>query len=176
MNYKISKSDSVFDGVVFDIKVDEIIYESGNIGRREVVLHNGGAVVVPVTKEGKVVFVKQFRYPLQQWLLELPAGKLDKGEDPLVCAKRELTEESGYTSNNIKKLGAIFTSPGFCTEELHIFLATDLMPGNHNREEGEYGMEVFEFSLEEVRSKIVSGEITDAKSICGIQYLELNKS
>ena len=170
MNFKLIESNIVHQGKVFDLKVDKLEYDSGNIGIREVAIHNGGAVVVPITDEGKIVFVKQFRYPFQKFLFELPAGKLEKDEDPFECAKRELTEETGYISKNYKPLGKIFTTPGFCTEILYLYLATKLKAGNHNREEGEYGMEVYEFTLNEVVRKIIIGEIVDAKTICGIFY------
>ena len=168
MNFKVNKSEILFRGKVFDVQVDEIEYKSGNSGIREVAVHPGGAVVVPVTNASNIVMITQFRYPLQKVLFELPAGKLEKGEDPFDCAVRELEEETGYKTNNIIKLGSIFTTPGFCTEELHIYLARDLVHGEHNREEGEFGMEVFEFPLEEAEKKIINGEIKDSKTICGI--------
>ncbi len=130
------------------------------------------SVVVPVKDDGKIILVKQFRYPLQKTLIELPAGKLDKGEDPLVCATRELEEETGYKAKEIKKLGEIYTAPGYCTEVLHIYSANGLIPGNHNREEGEHGMEILEFSIGEIEKMISDGEITDAKTIVGIHYLK----
>lgn len=171
MNFKIKSSDIVFSGKVFDVKVDKIEYdESGNDGVREVAIHPGGAVVLPIKKDGKIVMVKQYRYPSDKSLLELPAGKLEPEEAPLECAKRELTEETGYRSEKILKLGKIFTTPGFCTEVLHIFLAEELEDGDHNREEGEAGMEVYEFTIDEVEEQIKSGEICDAKTICGIHY------
>ncbi len=169
-NFKITDGKTVFEGRVFDVNVDNIEYESGNKSVREVVVHNGGSVVLPVTDAGKIVMVTQYRYPFKKYFLELPAGKLEKNEDPLVCATRELTEETGYSSQNIIKLGSIATSPGFCTELLHIYLAKNLTLGVSNREEGEYGMEVFEFTLKEIEEKIVTGEIIDSKTICGIHY------
>ena len=176
MNFQIKKSEIVFKGRVFDLQVDEIEYNSGNKGIREVAVHNGGAVVVAVKDDGKIIMVKQFRYPFQDFLLELPAGKLEKDEDPELCATRELTEETGYTSKQVTKLGKIYTTPGFCTEVLHIYLAENLLPGNSNREEGEYGMEVFEFSMEELDEKIKSGEIVDSKSISGLHMYKLHSS
>jgi ADP-ribose pyrophosphatase len=174
MNFDVIKSEVIYKGKVFDVVVDNIKYNSGNSGVREVAIHPGGAVIVPVKADGKIIFVNQFRYPLKKTLLELPAGKLDPNEDPLTCAVRELEEETGYLANNVIKLGAINTTPGFCTEVLHIYLAKDLVPGEHRREEGEYGMEVYEYTLQEIEEKIKSGELTDAKSICGIYMAKVH--
>lgn len=165
MNYKVTKKEKIFEGMVFDVQVDQILYNSGNEGVREVVVHYGGAVVLPVTDAGKIILVKQFRYPFQKFLVEAPAGKLEKGEDPFACAERELIEETGFSSNMIIKLGEIYTTPGFCDEILHLYLAKDLKPGQHSREEGEFGMETFEYSLSDVDKMIEHGEIVDAKTI-----------
>ena len=168
MNYRILKSEIIHSGKVFNTKVDQIEYNSGNRAVREVAEHPGGAVVVPITDDGKIIMVTQHRFPVDKILLELPAGKLGWNEDPLLCATRELEEETGYKSNNVKEIGSIYTTPGYSSEKLWIYLAKDLKPGNHNREEGEYGMEVFEFTIKEVEDKIYKGEIVDGKSICGI--------
>lgn len=174
-NYTLKKSEILFRGKVFNLQVDEIEYHSGNTGIREVVVHPGGAIIIPVKSDGKIVLVNQFRYPLQKYLLELPAGKLDKNEKPFDCASRELEEETGYKAKRITEIGCIYTTPGYSTELLQIFLAEDLMQGNHNREEGEYGMEVFEFTLEEIEKKILLGEIVDSKTISGLMLYKLNK-
>lgn len=171
MNYKLIKSEIRYKGKVFDHQVDEIQYNSGNISIREIAVHPGGAVVIPIKDDGKIILVKQFRYPLQKTLIELPAGKLDKNEDPLTCAVRELEEETGFKAKEFTKLGAIYTAPGYCTEILHIYKAVGLIAGNHNREEGEQGMELLELSLDEIKKMILSGEINDAKTIAGIFYL-----
>ena len=173
MNYRILKSEIVFSGKVFNTKVDQIEYTSGNRSVREVAEHPGGAVVVPVTDDGKIIMVTQHRFPVNKVLLELPAGKLGKSENPLHCAVRELEEETGYKSDNVKEIGSIYTTPGYSTEKLWIYLAKNLKPGNHNREEGEFGMEVFKFTLKEIEDKIYNGEIVDGKTICGI-YLAKN--
>lgn len=173
MNYRIVKSEVIYHGKVFNTKVDQIVYNSGNMAIREVAEHPGGAVVVPVTDDGKIIMVTQHRFPVDTVLLELPAGKLGRGEDPRICAIRELEEETGYSTHNVKELGSIYTTPGYSSEKLWIYLATDLKPGHHSREEGEFGMQVFEFSLEEVEAKIYNGEIVDGKTICGI-YLARN--
>ncbi len=175
MNFNVTKSNIVFEGKVFDVKVDEIEYNgSGNKASRQVAVHPGGAVIVPLLGNGKIVLIKQYRYPHNEIIFELPAGKLEKGEDPQVCATRELTEETGYSAKKISKLGKIYTTPGFCDEVLHIYLGQELTAGNHAREEGEEGMEMFEFTIEEISEKIRTGEIVDAKTICGVSMYRLN--
>ena len=173
MNYRVLKSEIIHTGKVFNTKVDQIEYNSGNKSVREVAEHPGGAVIVPVTGEGKIIMITQHRYPVDKTLLELPAGKLDKNENPFHCAVRELEEETGYKSDNVKEIGSIYTTPGYSTEKLWIYLAKNLKPGNHNREEGEFGMKVFEYTLKEIDEKIINGEIVDGKTICGI-YLAKN--
>ena len=175
MNFKLVESKTVFLGKVFDVKVDTIEYNgTGNIASRQVAIHPGGAAIVPVTDDGKIILLTQYRYPHNQVIFELPAGKLEKEEDPFICASRELKEETGYTSDNISKLGRIFTTPGFCDEILHIYLATNLVEGEHAREEGEEGMELYKFTLDEIDEKIRTGEIVDAKTICGIAMYKSN--
>jgi ADP-ribose pyrophosphatase len=172
MNFKILKSEVLHRGKVFNTKVDQIEYKSGNLAVREVAEHPGGAVVVPVKDDGKIIMVTQYRFPVKKVLFELPAGKLDKDENPLHCATRELEEETGYKSENVKEIGSIYTTPGYSSEKLWIFLAKDLKKGNHNREEGEYGMEIFGFTLKEIEEKIVKGEIVDGKTISAIYLAE----
>ncbi|MGK9477726.1 NUDIX hydrolase [Melioribacter sp. OK-6-Me] len=175
MNFKVIKSNIVFEGKVFSVKVDDIQYNgSGNLATRQVAVHPGGAVVLPLKSNGKIIFVKQFRYPHNEFVIELPAGKLDKGEDPQKCALRELKEETGYSSEKVIKLGKIYTTPGFCNEVLHIFLAENLIDGEHAREEGEEDMELLEMTLEEAEEKILKGEIVDAKTISGLMMLKLH--
>ncbi len=172
-NFKIIDTKTIYKGRVFDVRIDSIKYDSGNESIREIAVHNGGAVVLAVTNDEKIIFVKQYRHPFDKYLIELPAGKLEKGEEPEHCAKRELEEETGMIAGKITKLGAIATTPGFCTELLHIYLAEDLQEGNLNREEGEYGMSLIYLTLEEAEEKIRSGEIYDAKTLSGILYYNL---
>jgi ADP-ribose pyrophosphatase len=175
MNFKVIKSETVFHGKVFDVRVDEIEYnETGNKNFRQVAVHPGGAVIVPVTDKGKIILITQYRYPQDEVVLELPAGKLEEGEDPLICAARELSEETGCNAKEIKKLGKIFTTPGFCSEVLHIYLAKGLISGNHAREEGEEDIKLIELTLDEIDNKIRSGEIVDAKTISGIYMYKLS--
>lgn len=175
MNFKVIKSDTVFRGKVFDVRVDEIEYnDTRNKSFRQVAVHPGGAVVVPIKDDGKIILITQYRYPHDSVVLELPAGKLEKGEDPMLCAKRELTEETGYSAKETTKLGKIFTTPGFCSEVLHIYLAKGLTPGNHAREEGEEDIQLVELTLDEIEKKIKSGEIVDGKTISGIYMYSLS--
>lgn len=176
MNFIVKKSETVFHGKVFDVRVDEIEYSgTGNKSFRQVAVHPGGAVIVPVTNEGKIILISQYRYPHNERVIELPAGKLEKGEDPLKCASRELTEETGYRTEKIVKLGKIFTTPGFCNEVLHIYLAENLIPGEHAREEGEEDIQLLELTVKEVDEKIRTGEIMDGKTISGIYFYKLNR-
>jgi ADP-ribose pyrophosphatase len=166
-NFKLLTSKEIYKGRVIDLRVDEIQYENGITGYREVATHPGGAAIVAV-KDGKIILVTQYRYPLNKIIYELPAGKLDHSEDPVVCAKRELEEETGYISENFIKLGEIVSTPGFCNERLYLFLASGLKQGKKNHGEGEYGMETHYFSLGEIEEKIFNGEIIDAKTICAV--------
>ncbi|MBS4029740.1 MAG: NUDIX hydrolase [Ignavibacteriales bacterium] len=179
MNLKLLNRKQIYDGVVFEIVKDECEYiSSGTKTIREVALHHGGAVIVPLFDDGTILLVKQFRYPLQKEIIELPAGKLFKNEEPLDCAKRELEEETGFFANEWKHLTSIYTTPGFCSEQLHIYLAQKLSPATNGRqlEEGEQGMELMRIPLQEAVEKIVKKEILDGKTISGIMLAsELTK-
>lgn len=171
---KVIDSKVYYNGKVLQLRVDEIEYlNSNNRGIREVAIHPGGAVIVPIKNDGKIIFVQQFRYPLQTELLELPAGKLDQNENPILCATRELEEETGYTSNDVSYLGKIYTAPGYSTELLEIFVAKNLKEGNHKREEGENGMQVFEFSSDIILKLIKEEKIIDSKTISALFFLQV---
>lgn len=174
MDYKVTKTEDIYSGTVISVKVDHIEYSDKTTGIREVVNHPGGAAIVAVT-EGKIIFVKQYRYPLHERIYELPAGKIDNNEDPALCAIRELEEEAGYKTNKVIELGMIVSTPGFCNEKLYLYFSDDLTIGETNHQDGEHGMEISMFSLEEVEEMIRNNEIIDAKTICAIylakQYL-----
>ena len=176
---KILKSEKRYVGKVFNLIIDEVEYPSGNRAIREVAEHPGGAVVVPLFSDGGVMLVRQYRYPIKKHVYELPAGKLDTGEDPQACAARELEEETGYVAGSFKKLTAIYTTPGFCSEQLHIFLASDLQRSTRGQrlEEGESDLTVESMPLGRAIEMIERGEIVDGKTICGILLAErrLNK-
>ena len=167
---KTLRSEKRYAGRVFSLIVDEVEYPSGKRGVREVAVHDGGAVTVPLMDDGAVLLVSQFRYPMRKALLELPAGKLDSGEDPAVGAARELAEETGYTAERLTKLTAIYTTPGFCNEQLHIFLATGLKrsAGGQQLDEAEIDLEVKAIPFDEVMQMIDDQIIVDSKTICGI--------
>ncbi|MCD6363279.1 MAG: NUDIX hydrolase [Synergistetes bacterium] len=159
----------VYQGRVVNLRVDEVMLPDGRRTRREVVEHRGAVVILPITRGGEIVMVRQYRYPVGEELLELPAGTLELGEDPQVCAERELTEETGYKAGSIRLLTSYYSSPGFCTERLYLFLATDLEPGSQKLESDER-IKVELYSLDEVKDKVRCGEIKDAKSVAGILY------
>jgi ADP-ribose pyrophosphatase len=171
---KTLQSERRYSGIVFNLIVDEVEYPSGNRGIREVAEHHGGAVVVPLLDDGSVILVNQYRYPVKKNVIELPAGKLAPGEDPKLCAARELEEETGYAAENLTPLTAIYTTPGFCTEVLHIFVATGLrkLPTGQRLEEGEMDLTVKAVPLEEIALMIDQRTIVDAKTICGILMVD----
>jgi ADP-ribose pyrophosphatase len=164
----------VYTGKVFDLIVDQVEYPSGNKGIREIAHHPGGAVAVPILDDGRVLLVQQLRYPFGKHIYELPAGKLSPGEDPQAAAARELEEETGYVAESLEHLSSIYTTPGFCDEELHIFLATKLQqsPRGHRREEGEFSMTIHPMLLHEAIAMVEAGEIRDAKTIIGLLLIE----
>lgn len=170
MNLRLLKRNRLYSGRVFNVIVDDVEYPSGNHSIREVAEHPGGSVVLAVFPDGSVILVRQHRYPFDEFLWELPAGKLNPGEDPLDCARRELEEETGFAGAKWEKLAAIYTSPGFCSEVLHIFLARDLtgVPGGRRLEEGEATMTMSVVPFARALSMIETAEIHDAKTICGM--------
>ncbi len=170
MLLKLLRRNRLYNGRVFNVIVDDVEYPSGNRSIREVAEHGGGAVAVALLSNGDVILINQHRYPFDKFIWELPAGKLDEGEDPLRCAQRELEEETGYMAGEWRKLTAIYTSPGFCSEVLHIYLATGSVPapGGRRLEEGEESMTVRILPLDEAIAMIDRGEIVDAKTICGL--------
>jgi len=171
MAFKVLDHKVIHRGKVFNTIVDEIEYDSGNKSSRQIAEHPGGAVVLPLLDDGRIIFVHQYRYPLKEYLYELPAGKLEPNESPEVCAKRELEEETGYEAGRLEKLIAIFTSPGFSDEKLHIYLARNLRAGKQKLEEGELGLTLKYIPVKEAFHMVKTNEIVDAKSIVGLFFL-----
>ena len=174
MELKLLSREILYTGRVIDLLVDAVEYPSGKTGVREVARHPGGAVTVPLLDDGRVLFVSQLRYPIGRRVTELPAGKLGKGEDPIAAARRELAEETGYSAASLDHLATVFTNPGFCDEELHIYIARglSLLPGGPRREEGELNMTVEEVPFGEAVERAVRGEYQDAKTIIGLLLAE----
>ena len=164
----------IYRGKIIDLIVDDIEYPSGRRAVREIAHHPGGAVVVPVCDDGRVILVRQLRYPLGDYCLELPAGKLSPGEDPASCAARELTEETGWVASHLRHLTSIVTTPGFCDEVLHLYLGTGLKEsaGGHRREEGEFSMTVEMMPFSDAIAMARGGAIRDAKTIVGLLLAE----
>lgn len=169
MNYEEKTLDSavVYDGKVIKVIKDNIETADGHKSFREVVLHNGGVVIAAMKDEETILLVKQYRYPLKHVNLELPAGKLEIGENPDDACKRELEEETGYRAKVWKSLGYINTTPGICTEKLYLYLARDLEFVGEHPDVGEI-IKCFEYKLSDVFEMIQNGQINDSKTICAL--------
>lgn len=163
-------TETVYNGKVFDIRVDEI-REGDAVYKRDIVVHKGSAVIVPVFDDGTVALARQYRHAAGKSLLELPAGTLELGEDPLTGAVRELEEEIGVTAAKIEKLCEFYVSPGFLTEKMHVYLATELTDVGQKLEPDEI-LTIERYSFDRLNSMIASGEIEDAKTIVGINFAE----
>ena len=161
-------SREIYDGRIIKVRVDDILLtESGRQSVREVVEHAPAVVIVPVDAEGNVLLVRQYRYAAKQTLLEAPAGIVEHGEDPDACAQRELAEEIGFASRNLRALGGFWASPGFCDEFLYAYLAKDLVPHKLQADDDE-NIEVEKVPLARIPQLIRLGEIQDAKSVAAL--------
>ena len=160
-------SEMIFDGHVIRVFKDTVSLPNGSIASREVVRHNCAACIVPITDSGEILTVRQYRYALGKVTVEIPAGKIDPGEAPDVCAVRELAEETGYTSNNIVYLGELHTSVGFCDEVIHMYAATDLVRHELSPDEDEF-LTLTPIPMEVLEEMCISGEITDSKTISAV--------
>jgi len=165
MNYteKRISGEVKYRGVIVTVRLDQAELVNGRIVKREVVEHPGGVTILPVDSRGRCAMVRQFRYPFGRMMLEAPAGKLEYGEDPDEAAVRELSEETGLAAGQIRKLGSICTSPGFSSEVLHLYLATELQQGESHPDENEF-LNVEWIPLEELVRLTMAGEIDDAKT------------
>lgn len=156
-------SETIYDGKVIKLKKDKVMLENGKETYREVVVHPGAVAVVALNDKNEVYLVSQYRYPIGQELLEVPAGKINEGEDPFECGKRELLEETGVIAKKYKSLGEIYTSVGFCDEKIYLFLAQDLSQKEQNLDEDEFvSVKTLPFSV--VLDMIYSNDIKDAKT------------
>ena len=161
---KTLSSKTVFEGRVFDVEIKEITTPEGRCSQREIVKHPGGACILPVDDEGNCYLVRQFRSPFEKVMLEAPAGKIEKGEDPLFCASREITEETGLKAGKIESAGNIAATPGYCSEVISLFIGTDLSYGEAEPDENEY-VSTVKMPLKEAIELADNGTINDAKTL-----------
>ena len=168
---KVSSED-IFDGALLHVKRDTVKLPNGNKATREWIKHPGASSVIPILPDGRIVLVRQYRYPIGRVTLEVPAGKLDSpDEDPLYCATRELSEETGYQADRIEKLTTIATTVGFSNEYIHLYLAEGLTPGKQHPDEDEF-INVVKIPLDEAVQMVLDGRIYDAKSATSILMVE----
>lgn len=160
----------IFDGKIIKVEVLDIEFEDGSKSKREIVRHNGGVAILARDEENKIFFIKQFRKALEMPVIELPAGKVEVGEDPDITAIRELEEEIGYTSDGLIKLGSVVSSPGFLTERIHLYKAKKLIPKKRDMDWDEH-LEILRFTDDEVKEMVKKGEIYDSKTLSAL-YLE----
>ena len=162
-----------FEGRIMKARLDEVLLPNGKKARREVCEHVGGVGVLPIDGDGTIILVRQFRYPYETTLLEIPAGKLDHGaEDQAACGERELREETGCTAGRIVPLGAQYPSPGFLTEVVYLFAALDLTEGEMQPDDDEF-VETVRLPIREVERMILADEIRDAKTIVAMYRARL---
>lgn len=157
-------SEDLFEGAFLNLKRDKVSLPDGKSALREYLTHPGAVAIFPVLDDGRILLERQYRYPVGQAILEIPAGKLEKGEDPLLCAQRELTEETGYTATHWTFMGRIHPVISYSTEFIDIYLAKGLTAGERDLDEGEF-LDVFAASLEELSVWVKDGTITDVKTI-----------
>lgn len=163
-------TERIFEGLILSLRVDQIKHPDGHIFVREVVEHNGGVVILCQPEPDKVILIRQYRYTVDEELIELPAGRLEKGELALPAARRELTEETGYQASVWDQLPSMYSAPGFSTEMLYFFRATDVKFVGKSLDEDEE-TEVLILPVEEAWQQVVRGQVRDAKTIAGLALL-----
>lgn len=160
--YETLSRDTIYKGKILSLHLDEVRLPDGSTATREVVEHSGGVAVLALW-EGEVLMVRQYRHPTGQYLLELPAGKLEPGEDPALCAIRELEEETGYRAGKVRRLGFFYATPGYVDEKLYLYTAEDLSPTAQHLDEGEF-LDVVRMPLADALAACRDGRIIDAKT------------
>ena len=166
---KTIHSETLVNGMIFDVVRRTVMLPNGKEAKRDIVLHNGAAAMVAVTDAGELVLVRQYRDGPSQWMLELPAGKLDPGEDAAACAVRELEEETGYKAARVRLLMKVYPVGAYCSEVIYLYLCEGLSPGEANTDPDEF-LEVLTYPLEDVLRMIEAGEISDMKTVAGVLY------
>ncbi len=164
---KTLSSQLIYDGRVVKLRVDTVRMPGGRETRREIVEHRDCVAIVAIDANDNVLLVNQFRKAVEKELLEIPAGGIDPGEDPVTAVRREMREETGYLPRKVERLGGFYSTPGYCTEYLHLYLATDLIPSPLYAEDTE-SIKLTRVPISQIPSLITSGSICDAKSIAGL--------
>ena len=155
---------TIYEGRIITVHVDDIELLDGKKSKREVVEHSGGVCVAALTEDKKLKFVRQYRYPYKRELLELPAGKLEKGEDPMKAGIRELEEECGVVADKVISMGQVYPTVAYCSEIIHLFLATGLHETKQHLDDGEF-LDVEEIELSKAVQMVMDGEISDSKTV-----------
>lgn len=172
---KTIESRSIYNGKMINLRVDSVELPNGNTANREIVEHPGAVCIAAVTDDNDLVLVRQFRKPVEEMLLELPAGKLEPGEDPKDCAARELAEETGYSAKRLEYMFSFYTSPGFSDEVMHMYSAHGLIAGDDNQDDDEM-VELIPIKLDNAIGMALSGRIKDAKTLVGILLLAVRQT
>jgi len=168
---KTLSSEVKYTGCIVNVRQDDVLLSNGQKHHREVVEHPGGVVIIPVM-DNRIILIRQWRYPVKGELIELPAGKLNKGEDPFLAAKRELTEETGYVAKKWEPLGFTYTTPGFCDEKLYFYKASKLDYRETNFDFGEI-IEPYVIDIDHAINMVKNGKIVDAKTIIGLSLINI---
>lgn len=171
----IIKSDNIYSGAILDLDIDHVLFPSGCEKVREVVRHKPAVTILPEHSDGTVSLVRQYRHAVDEDLYEIPAGLVEYGEDPKETAVRELQEEIGYKPGRIEKIFEFYTSPGYSTEKIIFFYATDLEPSKLTEDDDEY-IKVHNFTVPEIKAMIDSGEIKDGKTIMAYCWLAAKRA
>ena len=167
-------SQRIYEGRVLNLRVDTVRLPNGRTTEREIVEHVDCVAIVALDDEDNVLLVRQFRKPAERDLLEIPAGGIEPGEDPATCVQRELREETGYAAGQLQRIGGFYSSPGFCTEYMHLYLATELRPHPLAPAEDE-SIEVVKVPFSRALGMVETGEICDAKSIVGLLMVQARR-
>lgn len=165
-------SKTIFQGKVVHLVVDDVRLPNGKTAKREIVKHPGAVAIIAVTENNKLLLVRQYRKPLDKVIFEIPAGKLEKDEDPDDCALRELEEETGYRSEKLEPIVTFYTSPGFSNELVHVYYTDTLIKGSQHLDPDEF-LEVVEVGLDEALEMIHDRRIYDSKTVYAVQYLQM---
>lgn len=174
---KTIQSQEIFSGKVISLHLEDVELPNGKTSKREIIKHPGAVAIIALTDDNKIVMVEQYRKALERTIVEIPAGKLEKGEEPAVCARRELEEETGYVCENLELLVSFYTSPGFADEIVHVYLATGLTQKEDSAalDEDEF-VNLEELTLNEAVQYIKEQKIHDAKTVYAVQYLQLQEA